>query len=308
MKTTTLFITLLLGGGLVFSNPQPVFSGKPERGVKAPAKLLTADEILTSSVNSVHPSLDKNFMDWSVEPPEEFTVKKEIPALLANYKGTEDEKRRLLERYSFIWNYEAGTTYWVIENMRKVSQNSQGKIEHFGFKNYLEDNLKYMEDSLDYALMLFIKKKKIVRSEVFILALKSQRRLQKAGEEKVAPVIELNPLNYASKKCVKAKVRIILFKIKDNLKLFRSGSNSSTYSNLMRNTYSSAQYKKYISKFIEVNKAYFDALSDSQATLPLTKKWAYPFVSVSIWQETGNAQDFIVELYGLLYKNIYGKP
>lgn len=267
-----------------------------------------ADRILKESVNGARPGLTKKFTDESTDPPGEFILKKNIPEPLANSKGAEAGKSILRMAYSLIWNYESGTTYWIIEKMRKVSKDSQRKIEHFGYENYLKDNLRYMEDSLDYALKLHMTQQEIDEKEVRRLASESQQRLQEAGDAKAAPFIKMNPLNYLSGECVRAKEKIILFKIKDNLKLFGSESDSPTYSDLIRDNYSSEEYREYVSEFIHLNKAYFDALNHSKATFPFAKKLAYPLVSLVVWKETANAHEFVVKLYDFLFKNIYGTP
>ena len=262
------------------------------------------DGILRHSVNGERLGLKKTFMDISVEPSGEFTLEKETPEVLKKYGG--GEKERLLEIYSLIWNYESGTTYWIVEKMRRVSSDSHGKIRHFGFANYLKDNLGYMEDALDYAVELFLNKREIEEGTARDLALKSQRRIQEAADAKGAPVINMNPILYMDEKCVAAKEKIIRFKVRDNLRLLGSLQPPTSYAALIRGAYSPEEYRDYIREFTGLNRAYLDAVNGSKASLPWEKKWAWPVVGVGVWRETGNAHEFILKLYDFLYENIYG--
>ena len=292
-----LIILWALGWGLVPS-------AYPETGTVKTFGQEAEDEILRHSVNGDRLGLKKTFVDLSVEPPREFTLEKEAPDILKNIGG--EEKERLLGIYSMIWNYESGTAYWIVEKMRKVSSDSHGKIRHFGFANYLKDNLGYMEDALDYAVELFLNKKEVEEGAVRNLALKSQKRLQEAGDAKGAPVIGMNPILYMDEKCVAAKGKIILFKVRDNLKLLGSSHPPASYSALIRSAYSPEEYRDYIREFTGLNRAYLDAVNGSKASLPWEKKWAWPVVGVGVWRETGNAHEFILKLYDFLYGNIYG--
>lgn len=294
---TALFILWTLGWGLVPS-------AYPETGTVKAVDQEVENGILRHSVNGDRLGLKKTFIDLSVEPPREFTLEKEAPRTLKNIG--DEEKERLLEIYSLIWNYESGTTYWIIEKMRKVSSDSQGKIRHFGFANYLKDNLGYMEDALDYAVKLFLNKQEVEEGAVRDLALKSQRRLQEAGDAKGAPGIGMNPILYMDEKCVAAKEKIILFKVRDNLKLLGTPHPPASYSALIRGAYSPEEYRDYIREFTGLNRAYLDAVNGSKADLPWEKKWAWPVVGVGVWRETGNAHEFILKLYDFLYGNIYG--
>ncbi len=270
-------------------------------------KKRSADEILQQSLTRKYKSnnLEKTLTDWSVNPAKNFTVKDNFPKILKKYKGK--DKDELMKKYQIIWNYDFDAVYWVIEKMRKISEDSQDKLEHYGMQNYLEKNISDKMFILDYALELYIKKREPKMRKINELALKSQKALQILAEENPAPIININPVNYLSDECIKTRGGIILSKVKDNLRLFNSSEQFDNYKDLIKNTYTSEQYREFLREVIKTNKSYFEAINKSRKELPFIKKWTYPFVKSEINGETENAYKIVVELCNILYKETYGK-
>ncbi|MBU3906806.1 MAG: hypothetical protein KKA64_00990 [Nanoarchaeota archaeon] len=247
-------------------------------------------------------SLEKKLIDYSVNPSKEFLLNKHIPEILNNYKGR--DKQELLEKYSIMWDYGIDTTYWVIEDMRGKSGDSQRKIEHFGFKKYLEDNLIDKITSLDYSLELYIQGQKPDTEKLREFATILQKIKQTSADKSPIPILRSNPVDYMSKECINTKTHWLDVAVENDLKMLNSKDKFSNYKDLIQNVYSSEQYQKYLKEVIEVNNSHFNAIKKS-IHVPFLKIWARPFVSKGVSKETKNASESLNKLCVYLINNAF---
>jgi len=278
MKSKKLLTTIILLGTSLLPSISTA-KKKPEQVLR---DSITAQISSSYNFNTTYNSnynLERILTDYSIKPSRDFKINKKIPTILKNYN--QENKEELLRKYSLIWNYELATTYWVIENMRKVSENSQQKIKHFGFQNYLEENSLDKITSLDYATELYIKNQEPDLKKIQELAPSLQKVKQTSGDKNPAPFINCNPINYESKKCIETKEKWLENAIANDLKLLNSKGEFSNYKDLIKNAYPAKQYQQYLEEVKEVNNAYFTAIRKS-VELPILNLWAYPFVSMGI--------------------------
>ncbi len=286
--------TALLCGSIIFGDVNPK----------------TTDEFLRDSCTTTTTiadfpegkKLERILTDNSIKSPKNFSIEMHVPEFLNNYDR--EDKKELMKKYSLMWNYEVGVTYWVIENMMQVSESSQKKIKHFGFEEYLNQNLLDKIDGINYAFELAIEKKEISPNKINILSLKSQKKIKDAGDKNPAPIIGINPINYLSDKCVNAKGEILEVKVKDNLLLINSDGKFLNYKDLVKNSHTKEEYKRFLENVIKTNRNYFNSIEKS-VELTLGTCWAKPFVNSGVKEETKNADDYVIKLCNFLMNDIY---
>lgn len=247
-------------------------------------------------------SLELRLIDYSTTPSTEFLLTTEIPEILKDYKG--ENKEELSQKYFIMWNYAAYTTNWVIESIRRVSEDSQRKIQDLGFKNYLQDNMIEKIASLNYSLELYVNRKVLDEKKVYDIAEQIQKAKKQLADKFHAPVIKKNPVDFTSRECVDARVKWLENAIANDLLLLSSKEEFLGYSDLIKNSYTQEQYKQYLTSVIAVNEDYLKAIRGS-VKVPITKFLAAPFISSRIKKETENASEYILKLCVFLHNQVF---
>jgi len=246
--------------------------------------------------------LEKKLIDGSSAPAKEFTLRLQAPEVLLEYSG--EDKDELIRKYHLMANYAIGITYWVIDGMRKVSKDSQEKIELYGFEKYLESNLFDKIVSLDYAIELHIDREEINKKKLKELAKKTQRQKQILADRNIDNLIGMNPINYESSKNIRARTLWLENSVINDLRILGSSSEFFTYSDLVKSCYTLEQYKQYLANVIVTNDNCFKAIENS-IELPLKKIITFPFVKHFVSKETSNADEYVVRLCRNLINMIY---
>ena len=248
-------------------------------------------------------SLEKKLSDYSTGTPTEFTIKVPVPKILKDYQGK--DKDELIKKYTLMWGYEVESTYWVIEDMRQNSENSNNKINLFGLAQYLKDNLEYKIDALDYAVELYQQKKdKPDSKKIMDIAVKTQKAQQISADKCPAPKIGVNPVDYNSKKCIQARAKGIEVKVLDNLKMLRTENGASSVSQLIQQAHNPLEYQEFLADVINTNGEYFDAITDS---LSIPKRFFFlsHFISNGVSKESEGAKESVLGLCVRLYNKIF---
>ena len=205
MKIKKILGTGFTFGVLAFASPKTLANDK--------CNIINNDIATTATINISSSNLERILWNNSASNHTTFILTKKIPDILISYEGK--NRKELINKYNIMWNYGVNTTYYVIEKMRTKSKNSQRKVEHFGFEDYLKDNLSDKIDGLDYALELHLRRMEPDIKRIKEIAQKSQQRKNGSGDNNPAPIIGINPVDYTSKECIDTRKKISIMFISD---------------------------------------------------------------------------------------------